>query len=196
MGRQKGDPQTGPARQTSRGQHQGVGVGEVGVGPGREQPEPQQQRLGASWGHRAGAGAEAAALAQGWREAQWERSGWPRSGRVPRLERVRAWVANSNSSHSGPGAGGLAAGGAGSWRPGPRAGLSSAPLSSPQPPSRGPQASPPGGQLVEERGAGSARRSSQGSGEPETWRKGRHWTSGAAGRWGGGGGSLGRPRRP
>lgn len=142
--RQRGDPtQDTCSAGTSRGQHQGVGVGEVGVrsgqqrGPAESSLSPRSRAwgvLGPAWGP-PGRG-RGRGLSSG--PARQERSGWPHSGRVPRPGRVGAWGANPDSSRRGLGAGGLAASGAGTWRPGPRAGPSSAPpssgVSSPQPP--------------------------------------------------------------
>lgn len=130
----RGPPNRTRSADTSRGSTRvlvsgrwGSGLGSSG--PGRAQLEPQQQRLGASWGPRAGAGAGAAALAQGRWEAQ-RRGAMTTRWAGSWLERVGAGVSNSNSSR---GTWGPAAGGAGTWQPGPRAGLSSAPLSSGSP---------------------------------------------------------------
>lgn len=177
MDRQKGDPQTGPARQT-----QVMGSTRVlgGGGPGQQRGlaesslSPRSKGLGRpgpAWGHRAGAGAgprpqpRAGGSSAGEERVatQWagSRAGVSRGlGSEPRLQ--PQWP-------GGRRAGGQRGGHVAAW-PSHWPVFSTALLGllSAAPLSLASGISSWAGSLWEERGAGSARRSSRGSGEPET----------------------------
>lgn len=174
MDRQKGEPHTGPALQTPGCRCQGgggPGLGNSGAWQ-RASLSPRSKGFGTSWGWPWGHGQGQELWPQplgSWRAWQ-EREDGHAVGGVSRLGQDRAGVANPNSSHSGPASpqAGSQWGGHNNrpWPPHwPVFSTSSPPdPSSLQPPSlAGRRRLLLGRQLVEERGAGSARHSSKGS---------------------------------